>query len=55
MQREGDVWTALLLLPRSTYEYMFVENEENWVTDPLALQTREDGFGRENAVLELSW
>ncbi len=54
MERTGDVWTAQLVLPPGTYEYMFVENGENWVTDPLALQTRDDGFGRKNAVLDVS-
>jgi anti-sigma factor RsiW len=54
MQREGNVWTALLILPPDTHEYMFVENGQDWITDPLALQTRDDGFGRMNAVLDLS-
>jgi hypothetical protein len=54
MERKGDLWTAILILPRGTYEYMFVEDETNWVTDPLALQTRDDGFGRKNAVLDLA-
>lgn len=54
MEKKGDLWTAVLILPRGTYEYMFVEDETNWVTDPLALQTRDDGFGRENAVLDLA-
>jgi hypothetical protein len=54
MERKGDLWTAVLVLPRGTYEYMFVEDETNWVTDPLALQTRDDGFGRKNAVLDLA-
>lgn len=54
MQREGNVWTALLILPPDTYEYMLVEDGDRWITDPLALQTRDDGFGRENAVLDLT-
>jgi anti-sigma factor RsiW len=54
MHREGEIWTALLLLPPDTYEYMFVENGQDWITDPLALQTRDDGFGRMNAVLDLN-
>jgi hypothetical protein len=33
---------------------MFVEDSLHWVTDPLALQTRDDGFGNENAVLDLT-
>ena len=54
MRREGGAWVAELVLPPQTYEYMFVENGEQWVTDPLAFQTRDDGFGRKNAVLDLT-
>jgi len=54
MQKEGNAWTAQLLLPRETYEYMFVVDGSQWVTDPLAVETRDDGFGRENAVLDLT-
>jgi len=54
LRRKGDVWTAVLVLPRGTYEYMFVEDDTRWVTDPLALQTRDDGFGNRNAVLALT-
>jgi hypothetical protein len=54
MEKNGNVWTVQLLLPPGTYEYMFVENDERWVTDPLAPQTRDDGFGLKNAVLDVS-
>jgi anti-sigma factor RsiW len=54
MRREGGVWVVQLMLPPQTYEYMFVENGQQWVTDPLATQTRDDGFGRRNAVLDLT-
>jgi anti-sigma-K factor RskA len=54
LERRGDVWTVVLILPRGTYEYMYVEDDNRWVTDPLALQTRDDGFGRKNAVLDLT-
>jgi anti-sigma factor RsiW len=53
MTRRGNAWVVEILLPPQTYEYMFVENGQRWVTDPLALQTRDDGFGRKNAVLDL--
>ncbi len=52
-QRDG-IWTAVLLLPPGDHEYMFVLDGKEWRTDPLALQTRDDGFGRRNAVLDLS-
>jgi anti-sigma factor RsiW len=54
MRREGGVWVVQLMLPPQTYEYMFVEDGRQWVTDPLATQTRDDGFGRRNAVLDLT-
>jgi hypothetical protein len=55
MRREGGAWVLQMVLPPQTYEYMFVENGEQWVTDPLASQTRDDGFGQKNAVLDLTW
>jgi hypothetical protein len=54
LRREDGVWTTVLLLPPGTYEYMFVEDDERWVTDRFAVGTRDDGFGRENAVLDVS-
>ena len=47
-------WVATLLLPPDSYEYMFVVDNDTWVSDPLALTTRDDGFGSRNAVLDLS-
>ena len=54
MERRGDVFVAQVVLPPGSYEYMFVVDGENWVTDPLAMLTRDDGFGRENAVLDVT-
>lgn len=53
MHLEKGYWVADLLLPAGQYDYMFVINDTSWVTDPLAPTTRDDGFGRRNAVLEL--
>ncbi len=53
MRLENGVWVAMLMLPADSYEYMFVENNTTWVTDPLAQTTRDDGFGSRNAVLEV--
>lgn len=53
MHQDGGVWTAVLVLPPGSYEYMFVEDGERWVTDPLATRSRDDGFGGRNAVLDL--
>ncbi len=54
LRKEGNVWTVQLILQPGTYEYMFVEDGTDWITDPLALQTRDDGFGKKNAVLDLT-
>ncbi len=53
MRREGESWSAILILPPGSYEYMFIEDGSRWVTDPDAPRTREDGFGGRNAVLEV--
>ena len=47
------VWTGLVPLSRGEYRYMFVKDDEEWVTDPLADSYREDGFGNKNAVIKL--
>jgi hypothetical protein len=52
--RDGDgVWSATLPLDPGRYEYMFVVDGSDWRTDPLARRHRPDGFGRDNAVLEI--
>lgn len=53
MRKKDGVWTAVLVLPVGSYEYMFIEDGKRWVTDPLAPLTRDDGFGGRNAVLNL--
>jgi len=47
------VWSTIVVLAPGSYEYMFIENGERWVTDPLAARTRDDGFGSKNAVLDV--
>jgi hypothetical protein len=53
MSKHGDVWTILLVLPPGSYEYMVIEDGEHWVTDPSAPETRDDGFGGVNGLLEV--
>lgn len=53
MSKSGEVWTVLLVLPPGAYEYMVVEDGERWVTDPSAPETRDDGFGGINGLLDL--
>ena len=53
LSMRSGVWSTILVLPPGSYEYMFVEDGERWVTDPLAIQTRDDGFGGTNAVIDV--
>jgi len=53
MHLEDGRWVTSLILSPDNYEYMFVVDDDTWVTDPLALTTRDDGFGSRNAVLAL--
>ena len=48
----GGAWTGEVRLPRGRHQYMFVVDGE-WVTDPAAPVTLDDGFGHRNAVLDL--
>jgi anti-sigma factor RsiW len=51
---EGDgVFATTLRLPPGSYAYMFVIDGERWVTDPYAVNHRDDGFGNRNAVLRI--
>jgi hypothetical protein len=46
-------WTVTIPLEPGRYEYMFVVDGDRWVADPFALERRDDGFGSENAVLDV--
>lgn len=46
-------WTANVELPEGHYEYQFLVDGRIWVTDPNATTRRPDGFGRENAVMDV--
>jgi hypothetical protein len=51
---EGDgVFVGTLRLPPGSYSYMFVVDGERWVSDPYAVNHRDDGFGNRNAVLRI--
>lgn len=47
------LWTADVELPEGRYEYQFLVDGKVWVTDPNAATHRPDGFGHENAVLDV--
>lgn len=51
---EGGVWTATIPLKPGRYQYMFVIDGKQWIADPLAGEASGDGFGSENAVLDVS-
>lgn len=46
-------WSARVALPAGRYEYLFLVEDEQWVSDPLAVTHRPDGFGHRNAVVNL--
>lgn len=49
--RDG-VFYAIVELPRGRHEYMLVVDGE-WLVDPAAPMSIDDGFGRRNGVLEV--
>jgi len=46
-------WTVNLDLPEGRYEYLFLVDGKTWATDPNAAAHRPDGFGRDNAVMDV--
>jgi hypothetical protein len=51
---EGGMWTATIALKPGRYQYMFVIDGKQWVADPLAEEGAGDGFGSQNAVLDVA-
>lgn len=52
---DGDgVWTVMVPLAPGIHEYMFVVDDERWVTDPRAADHLDDGFGMRNAVITVT-
>jgi hypothetical protein len=50
---DKQVWTGMIQATRGEQRYMFVKDEEEWITDPFAEIQRDDGFGNKNAVIYL--
>jgi hypothetical protein len=48
-----DVWTVTVPLKPGRYKYMFIVDGQTWQTDPLAESYEQDGFGHQNAVVEI--
>jgi hypothetical protein len=51
---DGNVWTATIPLKPGRYQYMFVIDGKQWIADPLAAEEAIDGFGAQNAVLDVA-
>lgn len=51
---DGGMWTATIPLKPGRYEYMFVIDGKQWIADPLADEETTDGFGAQNAVLDVA-
>jgi hypothetical protein len=52
VQGNDGVWRATTKLPAGKHLYKFVV-DGNWITDPDAERTVDDGYGGENAVIEI--
>jgi len=50
---DGGMWTATIPLKPGRYQYMFVIDGKQWIVDPLAAEETTDGFGAQNAVLDV--
>jgi hypothetical protein len=50
---ESGAWTVTLPLEPGRYEYMFVVDGQTWIADPFATEQDDDGFGAQNAVLDV--
>ena len=46
-------WAVTIPLPPGRYEYMFVVDGQAWISDPFAAEHNDDGFGSQNAVLDV--
>lgn len=52
-ETEG-VWSVTVPLAPGRYKYMFIVDGKEWQTDPLAEAYEHDGFGHQNAVVEIA-
>ena len=52
---DGDgIWSGRVPLEPGVHEYMFVIDGSEWMADPNADGSRDDGFGRKNSLLAVS-
>ena len=52
-QTADGAWTVTLPLEPGRYEYQFVVDGDQWISDPFAAEQNDDGFGARNAVLDV--
>ncbi len=52
-QTSNGAWTVTIPLQPGRYEYMYVVDGQQWIADPFAAEQNNDGFGSQNAVLEV--
>jgi len=52
-QTADGAWTVTLPLEPGRYEYQFVVDGDRWIGDPFAVEKSNDGFGSQNAVLDV--
>jgi len=52
-QTADGAWTVTLPLEPGRYEYSFVVDGDRWIGDPFAVEKSNDGFGSQNAVLDV--
>jgi 1,4-alpha-glucan branching enzyme len=48
MTRDGDYWTARLVLPPGEYLFMYVADGRAWITPAPPVEQMPDGFGGAN-------
>lgn len=54
LRRSGSgLWTLTVPLKPGRYHYMYVVDGRQWMADPFAPELSADGFGAENAVLDV--
>ena len=53
MEKHGDKWITKIALKEGEYQYKFVVDDTNWITDPSNKNTAEDGYGGQNSVLKV--
>jgi pimeloyl-ACP methyl ester carboxylesterase len=53
MSRKGADWSVTIKLPPGTYQYKFVVDKNRWTVDPENSETKADGQGHMNSVLDV--